>query len=513
MAAGGDNKSADRQYSAVLTLTGINPEEAHADHVDGDDAIDILTTFTGVLSIVLAVIFTIVNLLLEPSLGAPGFGGGLAAIANSLNGVVFSAVIVAVLVAATVLNDLFTTQVGRRVLIYVAPILGLLGVLLYFTGMPKLLCLALTTASIGLFILIWGAVLSTLNSRVLTFMLMSASIFTGIAILIDAWLDTTETLVLLAVLFIISWLSVRRISRASLNQIAFVNRQQSIERHVRGKGNGFTLALVGGMFGVIAVLILSVELTLREMTLVLGPCLLFAGMIIAFFYRDLPTSLGDVAKRILALIIIIGLAPFPFLGKAGQVGCICFLLVAGTVNLILIIDSILETSRFNQISPFWIVGLEGGVFFIGVLVVLAGAVALIAFDIRGLEVMIFILIGASCLLQIRINNQTYPLFSMPDIDISESLEAETAVDVGTAAFWRGRVNRIATEYKLSSRQKEIMELLVKGRDLNYITVRFEISRSTAKTHISNLYRKMNVHSKQELIDLMEPQQDREESER
>ena len=45
--------------------------------------------------------------------------------------------------------------------------------------------------------------------------------------------------------------------------------------------------------------------------------------------------------------------------------------------------------------------------------------------------------------------------------------------------------------------------MVKGRDLSYIMTCFKISRSTAKTHISNLYRKMNVHSKQELIDLME----------
>jgi DNA-binding CsgD family transcriptional regulator len=505
----------------VLTLIGINPEKAHADHtVDGDDAIDILTTFTGVLSTVLAVILTIVNLLMEPSLGTPGFEGGPVAVASLLNSVVFSAAITAVLVAATILNNLLTSPTGRRLIIYTAPALGFLGVLLSFAGVPSPLYLALTTVSIGLFILVWGAILSTLNSRVLTFMLMSASVFAGVVVLVDTRLGTTETLTILTLLFVISWLSVRRISRASLSQIAFVSRQQSIERHVSGRGNGFTLILVGGMFGIIAVLIWSVELTLREVTLALGSCLLLAGLIIAFFYRDLPTSLGDVAKRVLALIIVIGLAPFPFLGRVGQVGCICFLLVAGTVNLILIIDSILETSRFNQISPFWIIGLEGGVFFAGVLAVLVGAGALIAFEIQGLEVMILALIGASSILQIRINDQTYPLFSMPDIDVGEPLAAEETADgevetadAGNAAFWRGRVNRIAAEYKLSSRQKEIMELLVKGRDLNYITARFDISRSTAKTHISNLYRKMNVHSKQELIDLMEPQRDEEAYER
>jgi DNA-binding CsgD family transcriptional regulator len=188
--------------------------------------------------------------------------------------------------------------------------------------------------------------------------------------------------------------------------------------------------------------------------------------------------------------------------------------VAGIVNLILIIDSILETSRFNQISPFWIIGLEGGVFFTGFLAVLVLATALVALTSQGLMITVFALVGAGSILQIHINNQAYPLFKMPVADVDEPLGAETALDdeigpeafVQGSAFWRNRINRIAAEHRLSSRQSEIMELLVKGRDLNYITMHFSISRSTAKTHVSNLYRKMNIHSKQELIDLVEPLQ-------
>jgi DNA-binding CsgD family transcriptional regulator len=499
-------------------LTTADTEKEHVDHTIGDDGIiDALTTFAGVLSTVWALVFTIVNLLLIPEPGHPGFYGvdSPTATVNSLDSILFFAAIVTVLATATALNDFLTTRIGKHLITYAPLVLGLLGTLLYFAGAPGPLCLALTAMSVCLFVLIWGAILSTLNSRVLTFMLMSTSVLTGIAVLTTAQLGTAGTFAFLALLYLVSWLSMRRVSQVSLDRITSADRRQSIERHVRGKGNSFTLMLVGGMFGIIAVLAWSIDLAPGEAMLALGACLLLAGLIIAFFYRNLPTGLGDVMKRTLALAMAVGLAPFPFLGRTGQVTGICFLLVVGIVNLVLIIDSILETSRFNQISPFWIIGLESGIFFAGVLAVLVCNATLIALDAQSLKIMAFTLVGAGAILQIYINNQAYPLFGVPAAAADEPLkdkaadkeEGEAGGTVRGSAFWRGRIDRIAAEYRLSDRQKEIMELLIRGRDLSYITAHFHISRSTAKTHVSNLYRKMNVHSKQELIDLMEPLQD------
>jgi DNA-binding CsgD family transcriptional regulator len=498
-----------------LTLAATKPEKEYTDSSVGDEGmIDLLAIFTGVLSVFLAAILTTIDLLLKPGLLIPNVGGSPVAVAISSDSMIFFAAILAILAIATVLNDLLTTRTGRRFTIHVSLILGFLGALLYFLNVPAPLYLTLTAMSICLFTLIWGSVLSTLNSQVLTFMLMSICIFIGIVVLIGTQLTSTETFALLILFYIISWLSIQRVSRASLDRIAFASRRQSIERHVRGKGNSFTLVLVGGMFGTIAVLASSVELALGELTLALGTCLLLAGLIVVFFYRNLHSSLGNVAKRTLSLAMIISLAPFPFLDRVGQMICICFLFVASTVNLILIIDSILETSRFNQISPVWIIGLEGGIFFVGALAVPACTTILIALSAQGLEIMILVLVAASAILQIHINNQAYPLFSMPTLAASEPLGGELLTGDAAAhetlghvsAFWRERIDRIAVEYRLSNRQKEIMELLIRGWDLSYITTHYHISRSTAKTHISNLYRKMGIHSKQELIDMMEPLQ-------
>lgn len=61
----------------------------------------------------------------------------------------------------------------------------------------------------------------------------------------------------------------------------------------------------------------------------------------------------------------------------------------------------------------------------------------------------------------------------------------------------------AKRYRLTPRETEIMELLAHGRNGPFIQEKLVISRNTIKTHVSNIYAKMGVHSQQELIDLVE----------
>ena len=58
-------------------------------------------------------------------------------------------------------------------------------------------------------------------------------------------------------------------------------------------------------------------------------------------------------------------------------------------------------------------------------------------------------------------------------------------------------------FKLSPRESEVLTFLVRGRNAKHISEKLFISESTAKTHISNIYRKIGVHSQQELLDALE----------
>lgn len=66
-----------------------------------------------------------------------------------------------------------------------------------------------------------------------------------------------------------------------------------------------------------------------------------------------------------------------------------------------------------------------------------------------------------------------------------------------------RCQTVADTFLLSSRELEILIALSKGRNASYIQKELVISEGTVRTHMRNIYRKLGVHSQQELIDLVE----------
>lgn len=65
------------------------------------------------------------------------------------------------------------------------------------------------------------------------------------------------------------------------------------------------------------------------------------------------------------------------------------------------------------------------------------------------------------------------------------------------------VEDISGRYELTQRETEVMRLLAVGRSLPYVQSELCIAEGTARSHAHNIYRKLDVHSRQELIDLVE----------
>lgn len=62
---------------------------------------------------------------------------------------------------------------------------------------------------------------------------------------------------------------------------------------------------------------------------------------------------------------------------------------------------------------------------------------------------------------------------------------------------------LSKQHGLTPRETEILTLLAKGRDGKFIAEKYVLSYQTVKTHIKHLYAKLGVHSRQELIDLVD----------
>jgi len=58
-------------------------------------------------------------------------------------------------------------------------------------------------------------------------------------------------------------------------------------------------------------------------------------------------------------------------------------------------------------------------------------------------------------------------------------------------------------YGLTPRESEIMAYLLQGRSRPYIQKKLFLSDGTIKTHTSHIYSKLDVHSRQQLLDLVE----------
>lgn len=66
-----------------------------------------------------------------------------------------------------------------------------------------------------------------------------------------------------------------------------------------------------------------------------------------------------------------------------------------------------------------------------------------------------------------------------------------------------RCDEVSKAYKLSPREEEIMILVVKGRSNPRIQETLGLTAGTVNSHLSHLYRKLGVHDKQSLIDIIE----------
>jgi|GEM_PF-5509132 len=81
--------------------------------------------------------------------------------------------------------------------------------------------------------------------------------------------------------------------------------------------------------------------------------------------------------------------------------------------------------------------------------------------------------------------------------------------IASAERERGRFKRkcdkVCETYLLSKRETEVFQLLAKGYNMSRIKDELVISEGTAKTHIFHIYKKLDVHNQQELIDLIDEQ--------
>lgn len=87
-------------------------------------------------------------------------------------------------------------------------------------------------------------------------------------------------------------------------------------------------------------------------------------------------------------------------------------------------------------------------------------------------------------------------------DENEKSDSENSADASKGR-WRKRCEDVIKKYDLSPREAEVFFLLAKGHESKYIESKLYLSPSTVKTHRYNIYKKINVKSREEILSIIE----------
>ena len=287
----------------------------------------------------------------------------------------------------------------------------------------------------------------------------------------------------------------------------FVSAEDSKRRSIKLKGNNHTLLLIGFMLSAVLIAF-SLDFPKEIITLAIGLSIGAAGLL-SLLTRQLDERVyKEWLKKSMAFSAALLLLPFPVVPEAVFLGLICLYTCFVCLNIIVLVNAVVETTRFDMISPIWLFGKHGSTYFggiaIGSAVCALGALAGSYVDPQiALYGSIVVVVVFCSWMQISVNYQIYPFEPV----IEENEDEETSVQIEQEGkrklVWQRKIETACDRYKLSPREREVLRILLKGRDAKYIMDQFYISQSTAKTHIYNIYRKFGIHSRQDLYDFIE----------
>lgn len=190
-----------------------------------------------------------------------------------------------------------------------------------------------------------------------------------------------------------------------------------------------------------------------------------------------------------------------FLSNAAADFCVTASYTAFSILIMLILANM--SYRYG-ISAIWLFGIERGVRALFSLLGRETETALGSLEIAGVSSE-FVLNAIVILLVVAL---TMILFSEKELSsrwgvtFLGGLDAEGDSAIVKKQELANRCHEAAKRYQLSQREEEVLLLLAQRKTVGSIEKELFIANGTAKTHIRHIYRKLDIHSRDELIELL-----------
>lgn len=256
-----------------------------------------------------------------------------------------------------------------------------------------------------------------------------------------------------------------------------VRAQAIADMHLVG-GLGTQILCIGAAALTACALMIAVMLTQRQH--------------LNFMFRPL---LPLIAIALVAVYFIADATPFTTFALL-----LCYLLFEGTMWV-----SYADITQRFRLTAFVVFGFGRGALALGALVGIATALAVPALNFAISPANTLIVVFACIIFGFGALPRGSELRALV---VGESDNPAGDMDAATpekarAGRFKRKCEQVANRYLLSKKETEVLFLLAKGRNAAYIQEQLYISEGTARTHMRHIYKKLDIHTQQELMDLVE----------
>ncbi|MDO5801728.1 MAG: helix-turn-helix transcriptional regulator [Coriobacteriia bacterium] len=245
-----------------------------------------------------------------------------------------------------------------------------------------------------------------------------------------------------------------------------------------------------------------------------GPAVICSGALLLaigasaahlFAYRSQGRVQQSTVLRMLFPIFVVALVPMSFLSSEGALFVACNLLILGSFTFLALVSIAFEIKGANErsASPLFFVGmsqttLSGGMSVGFALDLIPGATGVFSPNVLSAVALALVIVLAILITL----TQSRMVDAQAEADAAVA-QARAIAEQAEQGRWKTRCAEIASDSKLSTRETEVFLLLAKGRGTEHIQNKLGISSHTVKTHTYNIYKKLGVKNREELLDLIE----------
>ena len=217
----------------------------------------------------------------------------------------------------------------------------------------------------------------------------------------------------------------------------------------------------------------------------------------------------DLARRMSSLrllfpVLIVALIPMSFLQGPAAASCNMLLLGCYVFFEALGIELALDIAGTRNASRLHLVGSTQACLYVGLLLGHAIGLAVTSSGVMDYPMLSMAALALVVLLAVIITFA--PLSPLADTASKHSEPTGAEEQDASVDTWQAHCERVAKDAGLSARETEVFMLLAKGRGIEHIQNKLCISGHTVKTHVYNIYRKMGINSREELLDAVEQEQ-------